>query len=113
MVLEPLLINDLNHDMMMKLNGMIDLTRIMMEQPLPSEISNFEYTPKFVNASFKYDLRCIAASVRNEKGCVEFLANSKWMNRLLQILEEWKEEENVANATKAIRMIMRNDSTYD
>jgi len=83
MVLEPLLINDLNHEMAMKLNGMIDLCRIMMEQPLPSEIPDFEYSPKFVNTSFKYNLRCLAASVRNEMGVVEFLANSKWINRLL------------------------------
>ena len=31
MVLEPLLINDLSHDMSLKLNGITDLCRIMME----------------------------------------------------------------------------------
>ena len=31
MVLEPLLINDLNHDMSLKLNGEVDMCRIMME----------------------------------------------------------------------------------
>lgn len=113
MLLEPLLINDLNHDMSLKLNGMVDITRLMMEQPVPSEIKGFEYNKKYVNSSFKYVLRCIAASVRNERGVMEFLANPKWLNRLLQILEEWKEEEQIANASKALRLIVRNDTTYD
>lgn len=116
MVLEPLLINDLNHDMALKLNGMVDMCRIMMEQPLPSEIQpkgSFEYNKKYVNTSFKYTLRCIAASVRNERGVLEFMANPKWFARLQMILEEWKEEEQVANACKALRLILRNDSTYD
>ena len=83
MVLEPLLINDLNHDMALKLNGMVDMCRIMMEQPVPSELKGFEYNKKFCNTSFKYSLRCIAASVRNERGVMEFLANPKWFNRIL------------------------------
>lgn len=38
MVLEPLLLNDLCLDMTLKLNGMIEVCRIMCEQPLISEM---------------------------------------------------------------------------
>jgi hypothetical protein len=39
MTLEPLIVNNLNLDMTLKLAGMNDICRIMMEQPVPSEVN--------------------------------------------------------------------------
>lgn len=58
-------------------------------------------------------MRCIAASVRNEKGVMELLANHKWLTRVLLIIEEWKEDDVVANACKIVHRVTREDLSYD
>jgi hypothetical protein len=39
LLLEPVLINDLNLDMVFKLGGLEDIGRVILEQPMPSEIN--------------------------------------------------------------------------
>jgi len=113
MLFEPLLMNTLNLDMALKLNGVVDVSRLMMEQPMPSEVPGFEYNKKFVNTSFKHTLRCLCSCMRQERGVIEFVTNPKWLNRLLQILEEWKEEEIIVICAKTLRLVLRSEVTYD
>ena len=61
MALEPLLVNSLNLDMVLKLNGMSDICKIIMEQPMPTDINTkgadvWQYTPQFINQSFELSL---------------------------------------------------------
>ena len=117
MVLEPLLQNDLCLDMTLKLNGMIELCRIMMEQPLPSELKGkvdlVDFSEKHVNQAYKMVLRCLAKSTRSERGVVEFLANSAWIIRALSMLDEWKNEENMLMVLGIVRNTFKNESTFD
>lgn len=117
MVLEPLLNNDLCLDMTLKLNGMIELCRVMMEQPLPSELKGkvepVDFSAKFVNSAYKMVLRCLVKCTRSERGVVEFLANSAWIIRVLSMLDEWKDEENMLMVLGIVRNTFRNESTFD
>ena len=52
LLLENVLLNDENVDMLVRLQGIDELARIMMEQPVKSELedeSQWQYTPQFVN----------------------------------------------------------------
>ena len=52
LLLECVLLNDENVDMLVRLQGIDELARIMMEQPVKSELedeSQWQYTPQFVN----------------------------------------------------------------
>ena len=117
MVLEPLLNNDLCLDMTLKLNGMIELCRVMMEQPLPSELKGkvepVDFSAKYVNSAYKMVLRCLVKCTRSERGVVEFLANSAWIIRMLSMLDEWKDEENMLMVLGIVRNTFKNESTFD
>ena len=119
MVLEPLLSNDLCLDMTLKINGMIELCRIVMEQPLPSElkvkvkVDLANFSSNFVNSAYKMALRCLVKCTRSERGVVEFLANSAWIVRVLSMLDEWKNEENIVLVLNIVRNTFKNESTYD
>ena len=52
LLLENVLLNDENVDMLVRLQGIDELARIVMEQPVKSELedeSQWQYTPQFVN----------------------------------------------------------------
>jgi hypothetical protein len=69
-----------------------------------------------VRIFFKYLMRCITSSLRNEYGVQEFLntgANDRYLKRIMRILEEFDEEEVVANASKIVRLCLRDDAFYD
>lgn len=54
--------------------------------------------------------------MRNEFGVQEFITaapNDKYLKRVMRILEEFDEEEIVANSAKIIRLSLRDDSFYD
>ena len=40
------------------------------------------------------------------------MANPAWMNRMLQFLEEWKEEDAVIAGLRAVKMIMKSDKNF-
>ena len=44
MLFEPLLMNSKNLDQALQMNVLIDIGRLILEQPLPSEIKGFRYT---------------------------------------------------------------------
>ena len=52
LLLENVLLNDENVDLLVRLQGIDELARIVMEQPVKSELedeSQWQYTPQFVN----------------------------------------------------------------
>ena len=51
-------------------------------------------------------------SLRSERACVEFMANSDWIERMLQIAEEFEEEETVVSIIRSLKLIFRWDSTH-
>lgn len=114
-ILEPLLINDQNLEFLYKLQMIRDLCEFLFEQPLPSEMPASTGIIK-VRIFFKYLMRCITSSLRNEYGVQEFLntgANDRYLKRIMRILEEFDEEEVVANASKIVRLCLRDDAFYD
>ena len=62
MILDPILINEKNLLELQQLTGTEDIAKLMMEQPMPSEIDNpddWDYSKKYVNTSFRYVLKCL------------------------------------------------------
>ena len=108
-ILEPLLINDNNLETFFKLGMARDLCELMYEQPLPSENQSGNVYRQY----FKYAIRCITSCLRNETGVNEVMKNEVYFKRSLRILEEFQEEEVVANTSKIIRLILRDDIYYD
>jgi hypothetical protein len=69
-----------------------------------------------VRLYFKYLIRCITSALRNEFGVQEFLntgANERYLKRVMRVLEEFEEEEIVANSAKIVRLCLRDDAFYD
>jgi hypothetical protein len=69
-----------------------------------------------VRQHFKFLIRCITSALRNEFGVQELLtggANDKYLKRVMRILEEFDDEEIVANCSKIIRLSLRDDAFYD
>ena len=58
---------------------------------MPSEVEDeeFTYTPKFMNSGFKPACKVIMQSLRSERAVVEFMSNTDWIERMLQIAEEF------------------------
>jgi hypothetical protein len=113
-ILEPVLINDTNLEFLYKLAMMRDLCELLFEQQLPSEIVG--NAPIVVKQPFKYLIRSITSALRNEYGVQEFLntgPNDRYLKRIMRILEEFEEEEIVANCAKIIRLCLRDDAFYD
>eukprot|EP00347_Sterkiella_histriomuscorum_P015644 403356242 len=110
-ILEPLLINDQNLETFFKLQVVPDLCQLLYEQPLPSE--NAMSGAKVFRQHFKYAIRCITSCLRNELGVQEVMKNDTYFKRVLRILEEFQEEEIVANSSKILRLILRDDVFYD
>lgn len=92
-----------------------DLCEFLFEQPLPSEVAQGT-GPTRIRSHFKYLVRCITSALRNEYGVQEFLntgPNDRYLKRIMRILEEFEEEEIVANCAKIIRLCLRDDAFYD
>jgi hypothetical protein len=51
--------------------------------------------------------------LRNEIGVAEVMRNDMYFKRVLRILEEFTEEEIVANSCKIVRLVLRDDTYYD
>jgi hypothetical protein len=66
-----------------------------------------------VNGSFRHALRCVATSLRNERGVIEFLANPKWIVRVLLITEEWEEKDIILITCRIIGRVAAEDTTFD
>lgn len=54
MIIEALVINHLNLEMLLNINGLSDICRIIMEQPMPSEVNSkqaniFQNNDMFIN----------------------------------------------------------------
>ena len=118
MILDPILINDKCLLEIQQLGGTEEICKLLMEQPMPSEIDNpddWEYTKRYVNTSFRYVLKCLLQMVRDQRGVNEFLAQKTWCDRLLQLLEEWEEEghENVTTGMRALKFVIKQEQTYD
>jgi hypothetical protein len=92
-----------------------DLCEFLFEQPLPSESAASTGVIK-IRIYFKYLIRCITSALRNEFGVQEFLntgVNDRYLKRVMRILEEFEEEEIVANSAKIVRLCLRDDVFYD
>lgn len=63
--------------------------------------------------NFKYTIRCITSCLRTEHGVNEFMKTDIYFKRVLRVLEEFTEEEIVANGAKIIRLVLRDDNYYD
>jgi hypothetical protein len=108
-ILEPLLINDHNLDNCLKLGGIKDLGDLLFEQQLPS----LQAGGKVLKDYFRFTIRCFTSCLRTEAGVVEFMKNDIYLKRILSILEEFNEEELVANCSKVLRLVLRDDLLYD
>ena len=97
------------------MQGISDLARIMQEQPMPSEVENeqFNYTSKFINQGFKAAIFALMQSLRNEQAVAEFMSNNEWIERMLQIAEEFEEEETVVAIIRSLKLTFRYDHSYD
>ena len=62
---------------------------------------------------FKYGIRCITSCLRNENGVAELMKQDLYFKRVLRILEEFTEEEIVANSCKIVRLVLRDEIFYD
>ena len=85
---------------------------------MPSELDNpddWDYSSKYVNKSFRYVLKCLQQVVRDQRGVSEFLADKRWCDRLLQVLEEWEEEgsENTITGMRVLKFVIKAEQTYD
>ena len=81
---------------------------------MPSEVEGeeFTYTPKFINQGFKPACFTLMQSLRGERSVVEFMANSDWIERILQIVEEFEEEETVVAMVRSLKLIFRFDHSH-
>lgn len=68
---------------------------------------------KVFRQHFKYAIRCITSCLRNELGVQEVMKNDTYFKRVLRILEEFQEEEIIANSSKILRLILRDEVFYD
>ena len=104
-------------DTLTKINGIADLARLVQEQPMPSEVeeggANWEYSQRYVNQSFKPALKCIMQAVRSERAINEFMANKDWLDRLLQIAEEFAEEEVTIAVVRIFKLIFKSDTEFE
>ena len=113
-ILENILLNNQNVKQLTEMRGLADLARLMQEQPLASELDGeFEYNSQFVNQSFKPALKCIMQSVRDEKAILEFMVDPAWMERWLQVAEEFSDEEVTITVLRALKLIFRSDQAFD
>lgn len=110
-IFEPLLINDQNLETTFKLLAVKDLCDILYEQQLPSE--GHAQSGKVFRQHFKYAIRCITSCLRNEGGVAEVMRSDVYFKRVLRILEEFSEEEIVANSCKIVRLVLRDEAYYD
>lgn len=51
-------------------------------------------------------------SLRGERSVVEFMANTDWIERILQIVEEFEEEETVVAMVRSLKLIFRFDHSH-
>jgi hypothetical protein len=51
--------------------------------------------------------------LRNEAGVAEVMRSDMYFKRVLRILEEFTEEEIVANSCKIVRLVLRDEVYYD
>ena len=112
-ILECILLNNQIVDEFVKVGGMPDIARIVQEQPMPSELEDeFEYNSNYVNKSFKPAIKCIMQSVRDEKAILEFMAVGDWMERMLQIAEEFTDEEVTISVLRTLKLIFKSDAAF-
>jgi hypothetical protein len=112
-IMEPVLINDTNLEFLYKLNMVRDLCEFIFEQPVPSESQNGAVR---IRQHFKYLIRCLTSALRSEFGVQEFITSApadRYLRRIMKILEEFEEEEIVANCAKIVRLCLRDDAFYD
>ena len=110
-VAEPILINDHNLETFFKLQAVNDVCELLHDHPLPSE-GNMP-AGKTSRQHLKFAIRCITSCLRHEFGIQELMATDRHFKRVLRILEEFQEEEIVANSSKIIRLVLRDEVHYD
>ena len=76
---------------------------------MPSEVDEeaWNYGPDQVNASFIICLKCLMQTLRSERAVLEFMANSDWIERLLQIAEEFQMEEVTVTICRSLKLIFK------
>ena len=82
---------------------------------MPSDLDDetFEYNENFVNKSFKPVLKCLLQCMRNEKAALQFIKEKPYMERLLQIAEEWSDDEVQIMVLRTLKLIFMSDAAFD
>lgn len=104
-VLESLLVNNLNTDMAIKLNGLPEVSRIILEQKQPAYL---QAEPPKLNSSFYPALKCLYQLVLNEQGTVAFFdsVNFDLVNRIEELTKNWKDEIGQGYLSKIIKVLV-------
>ena len=106
MALEPIIINNKSLDDFTQMDGMADVARIMMEQPMPNEIGQ-KFDKGFVRSSFYYSLRVLATATRTDDAARRFMDDKKWALRIIDIVQQWRDLEVIANSTRVLNRILQ------
>lgn len=110
-ILEPLLINDQNLERALNSNG---LEILFSTFHLPE---SFKYNDNVDDDTvkmklpiyLKYCLRCLTSCLRSPVGVTYMLAIKTSISQILDFLDSVKDEEILANCSKIIRLILRDD----
>lgn len=106
-LLEPLLINDLNLERGLEMRTM-DLLVALIE--LPDYVKNASPNESIkLPIYIKYAARCITSCVRHPEGINQMILNNQGTNNILQLLSIIRDEEIIANSSKIVRIIYRDD----
>lgn len=77
---------------------------------MPSEVDKeFFYDSRSINKSFKVLTRALMQAMRMEAVAVVFVQQKPWVNRLLQILEEFEDSETLLIILRTLNYIFLSD----
>lgn len=99
--------------MITRVDGVAHLGRLLQEQPMPSEMNKeFHYDERSVNKSFRVLTRVLMQAMRVESFVIEFMSCKEWVDRLLQALEEYHEEEVALTIVRTLKLIFRSEAGH-
>ena len=115
-ILEALLINDMNleksiHVKVVKL--LLQFIYVPEAYVKAQGLDDIEEEQKrlimLLPIYLKYAFRCLTSALRNQQGLAQFMGEPTGIPQVLEFLDVVKEEEILANASKIIRIALRED----